>query len=438
MSGTAVPGTVIVEPAGRVAGEVTVPGDKSISHRALILGALARGRSYIGNLSPAADVAGTAACLRACGGAVRGFGDGRVVADGAGPGMGLHSPDGALDCGNSGTTMRLLAGVLAGHAGVSATLDGDNSLRRRPMERVAVPLRQLGATVETAAGGRPPLRVTGRRPLHGGTVTLGVASAQLKSAVLLAGLCGDAAVRVIEPAASRDHTERMLRMCGVRVDSDGRRSALVPGPLAPFGIRVPGDLSSAAFLLALAAARPGGAVCCPLVTLNPGRTGILDVLRAMGGGVEVEEADPAGGVEPVGTVSVRGGGLRAVEIGGDLIPRLIDELPVLAVVATQAEGRTVIRDAAELRVKESDRIATVAAGLAALGATVEETADGLIVEGPTRLRGARLDAGLDHRLAMAWAVAGCLASSPVVIDGADAVATSYPGFFSDLGRITGA
>jgi 3-phosphoshikimate 1-carboxyvinyltransferase len=431
----AAPTTVWMEPVLRVGGEVTVPGDKSISHRALILASLARGRSYIGNLSPAADVGSTAACLRECGAYVREFGAGRVVADGSGPGVSLRSPAAALDCGNSGTTMRLLAGVLAGHDRLEATLDGDASLRARPMERVAAPLRSLGAEVEASDAGRPPLRVRGRRPLLPGRVVLPVASAQLKSALLLAGVCGDAEVTVVEPAPTRDHTERMLRMCGVDVVEAGAGVSAHPGPLTPFGMRIPGDLSSAAFLLALAAARPGWWVRCPGVTLNPGRTGFLDVLRAMGVSVEVEEGEAAGGVEPVGCVAVRGDALRSTRVGGELVPRCIDEIPVLAVLATQAEGVTEIRDAGELRVKESDRIAAVAAGLRALGADVEELPDGLDIAGPTRLHGGKLDAGLDHRLAMAWAVAACLAGEPCQIDGADAVAVSYPGFFGDLARV---
>ncbi|HET9051307.1 MAG TPA: 3-phosphoshikimate 1-carboxyvinyltransferase [Candidatus Dormibacteraeota bacterium] len=410
-----------IEPAASVAGEVTVPGDKAISHRALILGALARGRSYVGNLSPAHDVASTAACLRACGGAVREFGRGRAVCDGEGPGVTLRTPSSTLDCANSGTTMRLLAGVVAGHGGMEAVLDGDVSLRRRPMERVAA-----------------PLRVAGRRPLAGGRVVLPVASAQVKSAALLAGLCGDAPVTVVEPAQTRDHTERMLRMCGVEVRAGEDGVSVRPGPLAPFGMRVPGDLSSAAFLLALAAARPGWSMACPGVTLNPGRIGVLEVLRAMGAGVEVEDADPAGGVEPVGTVRVRGGeGLHATVVAGDLVPRCIDEIPVLAVLATQAHGVTEIRDASELRAKESDRIACLVGGLRALGADVEERQDGLAVAGSggSPLRAARLDAALDHRLAMAWAVAACLADGPCVVDGADAVSVSYPEFFSDLAAV---
>ncbi len=424
-----------VEPLAAVHGEVTVPGDKSISHRALILGALVRGRSYIGNLSPAADVASTAACLTACGGAVREFGAGRVICDGAGPGRSLRSPGEALDCGNSGTTMRLLAGVLAGHD-LEAVLDGDASLRRRPMGRVAEPLTRMGAEVQTSATGTAPLRLRGRFPLAPIEYAPPVASAQLKSAVLLAGLAAGGPTSIVEPVPTRDHTERMLRMCGVAVEAAAGRVTLTPGDLHAFGLRVPGDLSSAAFWLCLAAALPGSEVRCPGVTLNPGRTGVLDALRAMGVDVEVEEdATAAGGVEPTGTVMVRGGALRGAVLEGALIPRLIDELPVLAVLATRAEGATEIRDAAELRIKESDRIALVASGLRALGAAVEERPDGMVIAGRSTLRAARLDAYGDHRLAMAWAVAGSIAAADggaTVIDGSEACAVSYPRFFEDL------
>jgi 3-phosphoshikimate 1-carboxyvinyltransferase len=425
-------------PAGRVAGTVTVPGDKSISHRALILGALARGRSFLGNLSPAADVESTAACLRACGAWLRAFGEGRVVLDGAGVGRSLKSPAEVLDCGNSGTTMRLLCGVLAGHP-VEATLDGDASLRRRPMRRVAVPLERMGAEVEPAPEGTAPLRVRGRHPLRAVRYELPVASAQLKSAVLLAGLSADGPTTVVEPAATRDHTERLLRLCEVEVESREGATTVVPGELQPFGLRIPGDLSSAAFLLALAASRHGWRVRCPGVTLNPGRTGILDLLEEMGAAVTVEPLPTAGGVEPVGDVEVRGAHLHAVSVGGALVPRLIDELPVLAVLATQAEGTTEIRDAAELRAKESDRIAAVATGLRALGAECEEAPDGLSVHGPARLRPAVLDSHGDHRLAMAWAVAACLAGGdgPTTIRGAGCVGVSYPRFFDDLAAVTG-
>jgi 3-phosphoshikimate 1-carboxyvinyltransferase len=427
-----------VASADRVDGTVAVPGDKSISHRALILGSLAAGRSYVGNLSPAADVESTASCLRACGAAVRPFGDGRVSMDGSGMGRSLRSPASILDCGNSGSTMRLLAGVLAGHD-LNATLDGDPSLRRRPMARVADPLRRMGAVIDTAVDGRPPLAIQGRAVLRPIDYAAPVASAQLKSAVLLAGLAADGPTSVVEPSPSRDHTERMLRMCGVGVAVVDGKITLHPAPLQPFGLRVPGDLSSAAFFLALAAGRRGWRITCPNVTLNPGRTGILDALAAMGARISVDDEEPAGGVEPVGSVTVEGADLHGTVIAGDLVPRCIDEIPVLAVLATQCEGVTQIRDAAELRIKESDRIALVAQGLRALGADCEELPDGLVITGPTPLRPAAVDSDGDHRLAMAWGVAGTLAlpgAGVTVIDGAEAVSVSYPAFFDDLAQLT--
>jgi 3-phosphoshikimate 1-carboxyvinyltransferase len=421
----------------RVDGEVRVPGDKSISHRGLILGALIRGRSYIGNLSPAADVAATADVLRRCGGSVRPFGDGRVSLDGAGPGLSLRAPDGPLDCANSGTTMRLMAGVLAAHD-VVATLDGDASLRARPMERVASPLRAMGAEL-TTDDGHAPVLVRGTPSPRGLEHRLDVASAQVKSAILLAALNADGPTVVHQPLQTRDHTERLLRACGADLSSDGASVTLRPALLDPFGLQVPADISSAAFLLALAAARPGWRVRCTGVGINPGRTGVLDVLRAMGAEVEVEEGPMAAEVEPQGDVVVTGTTLHGVTVAPAMVPRCIDELPVIAVVATQAEGRTEIRGAGELRHKESDRIALLAAGLRSMGAVVEELADGLAVDGPAQLRPARLDAGGDHRLAMAWAVAACLVGPDAgesVIAGADCVAVSYPGFFDDLGALT--
>ena len=426
-----------VSPATRIDGEVNVPGDKSISHRALILGSLASGRTYIGNASPAADVLATAACLRACGAWVRDFPPARYAVDGAGPGVSLRSPDGVLDCANSGTTMRLLAGALAG-CDCEATLDGDESLRRRPMMRVVDPLRAMGAGIDASPQGTAPLRVRGHRSLEGVTWRSPVASAQVKSAILLAGLSADRPTTVVEPVATRDHTERMLRMCGVDVVSTGAEVTVHPGPLEPFGLRVPGDLSSAAFFLALAASRPGWRVRCPGVGLNPGRTGMLAVLEAMGAAVRVEEGDPAGGVEPVGDVEVLGTRLRGVTISGSLTVRCIDELPIIAVLASQANGDTEIRDAGELRNKESDRIAILETGLRLLGVACESSADGLTVHGPVRLRAARLNAAGDHRFAMAWAIAAALVpegGGESIIDGADAAVVSYPGFFSDLGML---
>jgi 3-phosphoshikimate 1-carboxyvinyltransferase len=426
-----------IAPAVRVDGEVTVPGDKSMSHRALILGALARGRTYIGNASPAADVLATAACLRACGVWVRDFPPSRYALDGAGVGVSLSSPDGVLDCGNSGTTMRLLAGALAASE-CDATLDGDESLRRRPMLRVVDPLRAMGAAVDASPQGTAPLRVQGRRVLEGLTWRSPVASAQVKSAILLAGLSANAPTTVIEPVPTRDHTERMLAMCGVTVESSGAQVTVHPGQLEPFGFRVPGDLSSAAFFLSLAASRPGWRVRCPGVGVNPGRTGILTVLEAMGAAVTLDARDPAGGVEPVADVEVRGTKLHGVTISGSLTVRCIDELPIIAVLASQAEGVTEIRDAGELRNKETDRIAMLETGLRLLGVVCESTPDTLTVQGPVRLRAARLDAARDHRFAMAWAIAGALVEAGggnTLISGADAAAVSYPGFFSDLGTL---
>ena len=426
-----------VSPATWVDGEVNVPGDKSISHRALILGSLAVGRTYIGNASPAADVLATAACLRACGAWVRDFPPDRYAVDGAGAGVSLRSPEGVLDCANSGTTMRLLAGALAG-SDCDATMDGDASLRRRPMMRVVDPLRAMGAGIDASPAGTAPLRVRGRSRLEGVTWRSPVASAQVKSAILLAGLSADHPTTVVEPLPSRDHTERLLGMCGVEVVSTGAEVTLHPGPLAPFGLRIPGDLSSAAFFLALAASRPGWRVRCPGVGLNPGRSGILEVLAAMGGDVVVEEGEPAGGVEPAGDVEVRGAPLHGITISGPLTVRSIDELPIIAVLASQADGVTEIRDAGELRHKETDRIALLESGLRLLGVPCEAIADGLTVRGPVRLRAAHLDAAGDHRFAMAWAIAAALVpdgGGDTVIDGAEAAAVSYPGFFADLGML---
>ena len=426
-----------VSPALRVDGEVSVPGDKSISHRALILGSLAKGRTYIGNSSPAADVLATATCLRACGVWVRDFPPARYALDGAGVGVGLRSPDGVLDCANSGTTMRLLAGMLAG-SDIEAILDGDVSLRRRPMTRVVDPLRAMGAEVDASPEGTAPLRVQGSRALKALTWRSPVASAQVKSAILLAALSADGPTTVIESVPTRDHTERMLGMCGVKVVSNDAAVTIHPGPLEPFGLRVPGDLSSASFFLALAASRPGWRVRCTGVGLNPGRTGILTVLAAMGASVQVDEGEPAGGVEPVGDVEVRGTGLHGVTISRSLTVRSIDELPIIAVLASQAEGDTEIRDAGELRNKESDRIAMLETGLRLLGVPCESSGETLVVHGPVRLRPAHLDAAGDHRFAMAWAIAAALVPAGAgesVIDGADSAAVSYPGFFTDLAML---
>ncbi|HUY96441.1 MAG TPA: 3-phosphoshikimate 1-carboxyvinyltransferase [Verrucomicrobiae bacterium] len=429
-----------VEPAARVRGRVTVPGDKSISHRALLLAGLAAGRSYLGNLSDAADVVATCRLLEAVGVLVVARGAGQVSVVGTGRGR-WHAPAAPVDCANSGSTMRMGAGALAGHP-LAARLDGDDSLRRRPMARVAQVLEPLGAEIRCAGpDGRPPLEVRGRQPLHGGiTVRPPVASAQLKTAVLLAGISADGPVTVEEPVPTRDHTERLLPLAGIactRSPGPVAGVTVVPAEPEPFGLTIPGDLSSAAALLALAVAHPNAELRCEGVGLNRLRTGILDILQAMGARLTIEPGEVAGGGEPVGAVRARSASLRATRVGGGLVPRAIDELPLVAVVATQAEGRTEIRDAAELRVKESDRVEAIAAGLRAMGAEVEPVADGLVVVGPTSLHGARVEARGDHRIAIALAVAACIADGPTEIEGAECVAVSYPGFFATLADLCG-
>ncbi len=417
-------------PAGRLAGRIRVSGDKSISHRAALIGALAHGDTVIHNFLRADDCLHTVACLRALGVEVEERGA-RILVHGRG--MHWRAPAAVLDAGNSGTTVRLLAGILAGQP-FTSEITGDASLRARPMDRVIAPLTQMGAHLVALGGGRfPPLRITGGM-LRGIAYTLPVASAQVKSAVLLAALQAEGTTTVVEPMATRDHTERMLAWFGARIDHERAMIRLGPGPLSGREVVVPGDISSAAFLLAAAAALPGSDVTVEDVGLNPTRTGVLDVLQAMGVDMTVEvKAEVAG--EPVGRVTVRGGPLRGVRIGGALVPRVIDELPVLCVVATAAAGPTVITDAEELRVKESDRIGALAQGLRALGGLVEERPDGMTITGHP-LRGGQVDAGGDHRVAMAFAVAGLLAQGPVTVEGAEAVAVSFPEFVDMLAAVT--
>lgn len=428
-------GARVVRRAARLAGELAVPGDKSISHRAVILGSVAEGRSRFANLAPGADVRSTVSCLRACGAAITVDGNAATI-EGSGL-RGLREPEDVLDCGNSGTTIRLLSGLLAGQPFLSV-LTGDGSLRRRPMGRVLVPLRQMGATVlgrhhdEMA-----PLVVRGG-DLRGLRYELPVASAQVKSALLLAGLYAKAPVEVREPAPSRDHSERMLRAQGAHLSqTDGWLRLLPPERLAPLDLTIPGDTSSAAFWLVAACLHPDARVTVRDVGLNPGRVGFLEALQAMGGRVEVANRRLVAG-EPVADITACSSELCGVELAGALIPRLLDEVPVLAVAAALARGHTSIRDAAELRVKESDRIRALAVELARLGAAVMEREDGLEIDGVPRLRGAVCDSHGDHRLAMALAVAGLVAEGETVIHDAGAVDISYPGFWEDLARLAGA
>ncbi len=422
---------------GPLQGRLRPPGDKSISHRALLLGALARGETRIRGLLEAEDVAHTAHCLREMGTPLWPEGEETVV-EGQGE-AGISAPLRRLEAGNSGTTLRLLLGILASYP-IRATLTGDASLCRRPMDRVAIPLRQMGAQVE-GQGPRclPPVEVEGGR-LQGIEYRLPVASAQVKSALLLAGLRAAGETRLVEPGLSRDHTERMLTQFGARVEFGSGFAAVRPSALQGQNLTVPGDFSAAAFFLVGAALVEGSEVEICEVGLNPTRTGLLEALAQMGADIQVcgSAASPSSlQSEPRGNLLVRGGGkLRGGEFGGELIPRLIDELPVLCIAAACAEGETVIRGAAELRVKESDRIAAMAAALTTLGAEVEERPDGLIIRGGRPLRGGRIDSQGDHRVAMAAAIAG-LVTEGVEIAGAECISTSYPGFVEDLRRIGG-
>lgn len=403
-----------------------VPGDKSISHRAVMFGAIADGTTRIENFLPGEDCHHTIECFRRLGVEIEQESSTTLTVHGKGW-RGLREPNQCLDVGNSGTTIRLLLGILAGSPFFS-TVHGDASIARRPMDRVVEPLRRMGARIDGRDGGRfAPLAVRGGE-LRGIEHHSPVASAQVKSCLLLAGLRAEGWTRVKEPHPSRDHTERMLKDFGAELSlEEGTVSVKGGQSLSGLHVRVPGDISSAAFLFAAALLVPGSRVTVRDVGINPTRTGILDVFRSMGAEVIVTPTAQWCG-EPVGDVTVTGGSLRGVEVGGDMIPRLIDEIPVLAVVATQAEGRTVIRDAAELKVKESNRIATVAEELRKLGAYVEETADGLIIEGRTSLKGALLDSHGDHRIGMAMAVAGLASEGEVRVKGAEAIAVSFPNF----------
>ncbi|MGB5240395.1 MAG: 3-phosphoshikimate 1-carboxyvinyltransferase [Prochlorococcaceae cyanobacterium] len=419
-------------------GTVRVPGDKSISHRALLFGAIAEGETRIEGLLPAEDPLSTAACLRAMGVTISPIHAGEpVLVQGVGL-DGLMEPDDVLDCGNSGTTMRLMLGLLAGRTGRHFVLNGDASLRGRPMARVSQPLAGMGAMIRGRAGGNlAPLAIEGCQ-LHGAVIGTPVASAQVKSALLLAALTASGSTTVIEPARSRDHSERMLSAFGADLELGGEMGRLIclhPGAtLRGLTVVVPGDISSAAFWLVAAAITPGAEITVENVGLNPTRTGILEVLKQMEARLEVlNPRDVAG--EPVGDVRVSHGPLKAFEIGGDLIPRLVDEIPILAVAACCAEGVSRIRDAEELRVKETDRLAVMARQLGAMGAALEETADGLVIEGGRPLHGAEVDSETDHRVAMSLGVAAQVAGGTTRLHRSEAAAVSYPGFWEDLARL---
>lgn len=417
--------TVRVCSPGRLAGTLRLPGDKSISHRALIFNAIAHGRAQLRGLSQGADVASTAGCLRALGVEM---GEGWVEGRGLGA---LRPAAGPLDCGNSGTTMRLLAGLLAGRP-FPSTLIGDDSLTRRPMDRVLVPLRQMGAAAEVA-----PLRVGGR-PVRGIRYASPIASAQVKSALLLAGLSAEGRTEIVEPAPSRDHSERMLATLGAHLE-------VAPGMVAiegPFDglqardVEVPGDFSAAAFWLVAASFHPDADLRLRCVGQNPTRTALLDVLRRVGAAFSLSAEQEVSG-EPFGDMEISSAArLRPIQLQPNEAAYLIDELPVLAVAASLLPGTSRLAGAAELRVKESDRIAAMAEGLDRLGADVRELPDGWEITGPAPLRGARVNSHGDHRVAMALAVAGLLAHGETEIEGAECVDISYPNFWQDLERVS--
>jgi 3-phosphoshikimate 1-carboxyvinyltransferase len=424
---------VMVRPAGSVRGRVRPPGDKSISHRYALLAAIAEGRSLIRGYSTGGDCASTLRCLRGLGVEIREVGryppaglDIEVTGRGVG---GLRPYAGMLDAGNSGSTIRMLSGILAGHP-FSTSITGDDSLQRRPMRRIIVPLERMGARV-TSDEGRPPLTIEGTYPLSAIDFEPEVPSAQVKSAVLLAGLHAKGVTRVQEPLSTRDHTERALRVFGARVSSVDRTVSLEGGQrLLGRTLNVPGDISSAAFWLVAASALPGSEVTIEEVGLNPTRTGIIDILRRMGARIETMPLGTSE-TEPMGTITVRHGELASIAIAPEEVPGVIDELPVLAALATHG-GALTVTGAQELRVKESDRISALADGFRRMGADIDEQPDGFRVSATRRLRGGEVDARHDHRLAMAFAIAALGASGPTTIQGAGAAAVSYPEFFSVL------
>jgi 3-phosphoshikimate 1-carboxyvinyltransferase len=424
------------DPAGALQGMIVAPADKSISHRAALFGAISSEPVEVSNYLHAADTDATLAAVQRLGAVVE-EADGRLVIRGVGL-RGARECDGPIDVANAGTLMRLLPGWLAAQDGRAWTLDGDASIRRRPVDRIAEPLRLMGATLDARDGRFAPFRITGS-PLHGIAYALPVASAQVKSCVLLAAIAADGETTLTEPAPSRDHTERMLLAGGIGVRRDAAGLHVTGGqPLALSRIRVPGDLSSAAFAITAAVLVPGSRVVVGDVGVNWTRTGFIRILARMGASVlgQLEDAGaPLGSVEPIEQLEVTHGPLVATVVEQAEVPLAIDELPLVGLLGCFAEGQTIVRGAGELRLKESDRIATVVDGLRGLGGQIEATADGFVVTGTGGLRGGRIEAHGDHRLAMMGAVAGLASRDGVEVVGMDAAAVSYPGFVGDLGRL---
>lgn len=412
-------------------GSIAIPGDKSISHRSIMFGALAEGETTVTNFLPGADCLSTISCFKQLGVHIEQDGQ-NVKIEGKGF-NGLKEPESVLDVGNSGTTIRLMMGILAGQP-FSAVLAGDESIAKRPMTRVVNPLRQMGAVIDGRKGAEyTPLCIRGGK-LKGFRYELPVASAQVKSAIILAGLQAEGETIIIEPEETRDHTERMIQEFGGKIEKDGH-TIKVSGNQVFKGtsINVPGDISSAAFFMVAAAITENSEVVLKNVGLNPTRTGIIEVMKSMGADITIEKKTSEG--EPAGDITVRSSRLKGTTISGDLIPRLIDEIPVIALLATQAEGVTTIKDAAELKVKETNRIDTVANELSILGADITPTADGLIIKGRKALNGGKVTSHGDHRIGMMLAVAALITDGEVELADPDAIDVSYPLFFGHLSQL---
>ncbi len=416
----------LLQPGGKVVGTLRVPGDKSISHRSIMLGAIAEGITDITGFLEGEDALSTLNAFRAMGVQIEGPDAGRVCVHGVGM-RGLKAPQGPLDMGNSGTSMRLLSGLIAGQS-FAATLIGDVSLSKRPMERVAKPLRLMGAKVDMQDGGRPPMTVSGQGQLKGIHYELPMASAQVKSCLLLAGLYAEGETSVTEPAPTRDHTERMLRGFGYSVEQRGSATVAVRGggKLRGTSIEVPADISSATFFMVAASIAPGSDVTLTHVGINPTRVGVINILQAMGADLTLDNEREVGG-EPVADIRVRYAPLKGIDIPEDQVPLGIDEFPALFIAAACAEGVTTLRGAEELRVKESDRIQVMADGLLTLGIKAEPTPDGIVITGGA-LGGGTIHSHHDHRIAMSFAVASLRANAPIHIENCDNVATSFPNF----------
>ncbi len=411
-------------PGGPFTATITVPGDKSLSHRALMFAAMADGDSIVSGVGPGQDIASTVGALRALGVVIE---QDRVRSRGV---DGWTAPPGPIDCGNSGTTMRHLAGILS-TSPVQATLVGDPSLSRRPMARLVEPLRALGGVIEISAQGTSPIHTGGARDVHGASFEIPVASAQVRTAFQYAALHADSPSTIDSPGGFRDHTERWLAAIGRGTWSSDTAFTVTPGPIPPARYEIPGDPSSAAYLWAVAAIEPGAVITTPGISLNPGRLGFLQILDDMGAGIEASVTGSTGG-DPVGTVTVHGRPLHGVTIGGDLVASALDELPLVAVVAAFAEGITSVSDAAELRAKESDRIDAVVAMMRALDGGIEPRDDGFDVVGTGFLTGGTIETASDHRIAMAGAVAATKADDAVIITDAEVASVSWPGFYSTL------